>query len=108
VWNEGRPSACGISVNEIVRAPLAITRSVSATVASMSQYGTNASGIWRPGFDAHHSSIIQSFHATTHAVASSLSGALKNVLPANPGKLGKQSWAWTPSMSMSATRSAGV
>ena len=29
----------------------------------MSQYGTSARGICRPGMPAHHSSIIQSFHA---------------------------------------------
>ena len=56
-----------------------------------------ASGIWRPGYAAHHSSMAKSFHAWTHACASSLSAMSKNVEPANPGSDGKQSWAWTPS-----------
>ena len=56
-----------------------------------------ASGIWRSGYAAHHSSMAKSFHAWTHACASSLSAMSKNVEPANPGSDGKQSWAWTPS-----------
>ena len=60
VWNDGSPSAWGISGNEKLFAPLAATRAASAAVASMSQYGSSASGIWRPGMAAHHSSIIQS------------------------------------------------
>ena len=60
VWNEGRPRAWGISVKVMPLAPFAATRAASLTVASMSQKGMSTNGIWRPGIDAHHSSIIQS------------------------------------------------
>ena len=94
-------------MNEKPFAPFSATRAASAAVASMSQNGSSASGIWRPGIAAHHSSIIQSLNALTHAAASSLSVAAKNVLPANPGKVGKHSCAWIPSTSMSSRRALG-
>src|SRR5688500_1997488 len=90
VWYEGSPAACGSSLSATASAPGAAMRCTSAAALSTSQYGTRASGIWRPGAPAHHSSMIQSFHAETQAAARSLSSAAKNVLPANPGKLGKQ------------------
>ena len=104
MWNDGSPRAWGVSVNVIALAPLAATRSVSATVASMSQNGTRTSGIWRSGCRraplVDHPVVVGG-----HAGGGQLlvGRGVKNVLPANPGKLGKHSWAWTPSMSMSST-----
>ena len=69
-----------------------------------SQKGTITMGMKRSGAAADHSSRMKSFQATTHAAASSLSSAAKNVPPAKPGNDGKHIWAWTPSRSMSANR----
>ena len=54
-----RPAAfpTGLSGNDTVRAPLAATRSASAIDASMSQVGRIASGTYRSGAVAHHSSM---------------------------------------------------
>ena len=87
-------------------APLAAVRSSSATDAGTSQNGTMTMGMKRSGAAALHSSRMKSFQATTHAVASSLSSAANSVPPAKPGKDGKHICAWTPSVSMSASRAA--
>ena len=89
LWNDGRPSRCGASVKVIALAPLAAVRSTSATEACTSQKGTITIGMNRSGAAADHSSRMKSFQATTHAAASSLSSAEKNVPPAKPGKDGK-------------------
>ena len=83
LWYEGRSSRCGASMKVMAFAPLAAVRSTSATEAATSQKGTMTIGIKRSGAAALHSSRMKSFHATTHAVANSLSCAAKSVLPAN-------------------------
>ncbi|MNR08606.1 hypothetical protein D3C85_1247720 [compost metagenome] len=56
----GWPLRDGLSVKLMAWQPLATTRLISSTVALMSQYGTMALGMLRPGKLPHHSSICQS------------------------------------------------
>src|SRR3954471_16497984 len=63
VWNDGWSSVTMFSGKEMARAPLAATRWISATVASMSQNGRMASGMNRSGAVEHHSSSTKSFQA---------------------------------------------
>ena len=62
-------------------------------------------GMNRSGYAAHHSSIIQSFHARTIASARSLSSASRNWVPPKRGNVGNSSSAHTPSSSIARTRS---
>src|SRR5271165_6741714 len=107
LWNEGRPSGTGLSGNDTTRAPLAATRFSSVTQAWTSHIGSSASGTYRPGAVADHSSMLKSFQACRDASARSLSFAFRKTRPPKPGKEGKQHAACTPSTSMSLTRSTG-
>ena len=59
----------------------------------------------RSGYTAHHSSIIQSFHASHHRGARSLSWASRNRVPPKRGNVGNSSSAHTPSSSITRIRS---
>ena len=107
-WTEGSPSAAGFSEKVTARAPFAAQRSTSATARSASQSGRMTSGIRRPGTAPHHSSIIQSLYARTHARPSSRSDASVNSCPQKRGNAGKHSDASMPARSRSRTRSARV
>ncbi len=111
-WIEGRRlplqlSFAGFSLKMIPRDPLSAQRCTSRTDASTSQNGTSVAGMNRPGAVAHHSSIIQSFHARMHHSPSSRSSPSMNVCPAKRGKLGKFNEANTPAWSMSSSRAFG-
>ena len=54
---------CGSSGIVIARQPFAATRRISATSACGSHIGGMASGMNRPGYAAHHSSMCQSLYA---------------------------------------------
>ena len=60
LWIDGRSSLVGLSLIVTERKPLAASRFISATVASMSQTGRMPSGMKRAGSVAHHSSQCQS------------------------------------------------
>ena len=79
LWMLGRPRYAGISEKLTARTPRAALRSTSIAASSGSQSGTMHSGTSRPPLGAHHSSTIQSLYARTHNVASSRSGASRNV-----------------------------
>src|SRR3974390_3322534 len=67
VWIVGRPRWCGSSLKQIARHPLPATRCTSAAARSTSHSGIRHSGMFTPPDGAHHSSIIQSLYACTHA-----------------------------------------
>ena len=90
---DGSPSAAGFSEKVTARAPFAAHRSTSATARSASQSGRMTSGIRRPGTAPHHSSIIQSLYARTHARPRSRSVASVNSCPQKRGNAGKHSEA---------------
>ena len=56
----GQPCECGASRKLIARQPFFAMRLTSATARSMSHIGTMPSGMKRPGYAAHHSSMCQS------------------------------------------------
>src|SRR5262245_22203496 len=75
VWMLGRLRYVGSSLKHTARTPRAATREISSTARSTSHSGMRQSGMFTPPDGAHHSSIIQSLYARTHASASSLSSA---------------------------------
>src|SRR6478672_1430266 len=79
LWMLGSPSFDGISEKQIACAPLAAMRCTSATERSTSQIGMRQSGMFTPCDGSHHSSIIQSLYASTHASPSSRSLPSLNV-----------------------------
>jgi hypothetical protein len=107
VWNDGSPSGTGLSAKLTARKPFPASHSTSAAASAASHTGTIPSGMNRSGAAAHHSSMLNSFHARTQRSARSLSCARANTLPAKPGNDGKHSVACTPSRSMSLTRCTG-
>src|SRR5580704_12800887 len=72
-WILGRSSDAGSSVNATARAPRAALRWTSSAAATGSHRGTMHNGIRRPAESPHHSSIIQSLYAFTHAKSTALS-----------------------------------
>ena len=60
VWKLGYPSLVGFSENVTARQPFSATRRISAAISSGSQIGASASGMKRPGYVPHHSSMCQS------------------------------------------------
>ncbi len=86
--------------------PRSALRRTSAAASSGSRSHGSCIGIMRPGWVPHHSSSIQSFHARIAASPRSASfGASEIRCPTKPGrKDGKQTLAYTPLRSMSASR----
>ncbi len=82
-------------------------RSVSATASCTSHTGAIDIGTKTSGAAAHHSSITKSFHACTHVTASSGSGKVWNLRPANPGSVGNATLARMPLLSRSRARACG-
>src|SRR6185369_11082271 len=98
--NDGSPIGYGFSTKLIAFEPFAAQRSISRTARCGSHSGISVCGMKRSGYDGHHSSSIQLFHASTHASARSLSTASRNRLPPKRGNLGNSSSAHTPSSSI--------
>ena len=69
--NDGRPSRCGASENVMALKPRPAFRRTSSAPTSGSRRNGICNGIMRPVANAAQSSITQSFHARTHASASS-------------------------------------
>src|SRR5262245_35238166 len=59
VWKLGYPSLVGFSENVTAWQPFSETRRTSAAMSSGSQIGAMASGMNRPGYVPHHSSMCQ-------------------------------------------------
>ncbi len=59
VWKLGYPSFVGFSENVTAWQPFAETRRTSAAMSCGSQIGMIASGMNRPGYVPHHSSMCQ-------------------------------------------------
>ena len=60
LWRLGQPSFSGFSENVTAWQPLAATRRTSSAMSCGSQIGGSASGMNRPGYVPHHSSMCQS------------------------------------------------
>src|SRR3954454_11328805 len=108
VQNDGSPKGTGFSTKHNALAPLSTHRRISASANFGSHnwqmtIGTNIPG----GPPGAHSSRMKSFHARTHASASSLSENCENSRPPNPGSDGKFTLASTPFASRSRARSFG-
>ena len=106
-WMEGRPRFDGSSVKAMAWKPRAALRRTSAAASVGSHSGTRPSGIRRPPLWPHHSSLIQSLKARTHARARSLSLASRKTWPAKRGKDGKHMERSVRLRSMSARRATG-
>ena len=89
----------------MARQPFFAMRRTSATARSMSHIGTMPSGMKRPGYAAHHSSMCQSLYACSITSEISRSRASVNVRALKPAIVGKHIDARTPFAFMSRTRS---
>ena len=72
-WKLGSFSFSGFSENVTAWQPFAAMRRTSAAISSGSQIGGIISGMKRPGYVPHHSSMCQSLYAWRIASAASLS-----------------------------------
>src|SRR5947207_15875255 len=88
-WKLGRRSFAGFSEKLMAWQPLAATRCTSAAIRCGSHSGGSASGMKRPGYVPHHSSMCQSLYARRMARAASLSFERANTCPQRLGTDGK-------------------
>jgi hypothetical protein len=100
----GQPSADGSSLNVTALQPFAATRWISFAINCGSQIGGTDSGMKRPGYVPHHSSMCQSLYACNSTWPTSRSFDRENNWPQNDTKLGKHMDASSPLRSMSFTR----
>ncbi len=106
LWIVGSLRWWGSSLKQNARTPRSALRRISAAARSTSHSGIRQSGMFMPLDGPHHSSTIQSLYACTHASASSLSSASRNVWPQKRGKVGKGSEPSTQLRSKSTTRAS--
>src|SRR6476469_6696092 len=106
LWIVGSFRWWGSSLKQKARTPRSALRWISAAASCTSHNGMMHSGMFMPFDGPHHSSTIQSLYAFTHASASSLSSASKNVCPQKRGKVGKGSEPSTQLRSKSTMRAS--